>query len=207
MTETELSFFFLPRNNTLVNTNVKLFEKTGEPINQLKSVKISLCVEVNIWTQEMRDDQCSVSLPVFFLIPQDESVSALPPSLLFYASICSLLCLCVCLSLILVTFTLLSSVFLSDFLLTHSRSSSFFPLLSVSPLVSHRIFLCFILSSLTSSISPSGLLCLLFVSLSRSPPAEDGDVSRHGGYRGAAVGITAATRSESWQRRTGEGKK
>lgn len=171
-----------------MNTNTKFFVKTGEPISQLKSVKISLCVEVNIWTQEKRGDQCGVSLPVFFLIPQDESVSTLTPSLLFYASICSLCSPRVCLSQILLTFTLFSSIFL----FTLSRSASSF-LLSVSLLFSHLIFLSVFSSSLTFSISPSGLLCLLFVSLSRSPPAEDGDVSRHGGYRGVAVGITAAT--------------
>lgn len=63
-------------------------KQTAEPINQLRSVKISLCVEANIWTQERGDNQCSVSLPVLFLIPQDKSVSAPTPSLLSHASIC-----------------------------------------------------------------------------------------------------------------------
>lgn len=83
-----------------------LLRKTAEPINQLRSVKITLCVEANICTQEREDNQCSVSLPVFFLIPQDKSVSAPTLSLLSHASICLLLSLCVCLSQILVTFRL-----------------------------------------------------------------------------------------------------
>lgn len=87
--------FPLLTKNCLVNTNRKLFVKTAKPINQLRSVEISLCVEANIWTQERWGDQCSMSLPVFFLIPQDESVWASTPSLLFHASIWLLLSLSV----------------------------------------------------------------------------------------------------------------
>lgn len=149
-------------------------------------------MEANIWTQERGDNQCSVSLPVFFLIPQDKSVSAPAPSLLSHASICLSLSLCVCSSRILVTFTLLPlclPFFPSSSLCTlHSVALHLFPCLSLSA----PSFLLFLLHS---PVSPSGLPCLLFVSLSRSPPAEDGDVSRRCGYRGVAVGITAATLS------------
>lgn len=72
-------------------------KQTAEPINQLRSVKTSLCVEANIWTHERGDNQRSVSFPVFFLIPQDESVSTATPSLLSHASMCLLLSVSVCL--------------------------------------------------------------------------------------------------------------
>lgn len=55
---------------------------------------------------------------------------------------------------------------------------------------------------------PSGLPCLLFVFLSRSPPAENGDVSCRRGYWEVAVGITAATSLllRNLQRRTNKEK-
>lgn len=87
--ETELDAFLCWWETTFCsgNTNTKLFVKTAEPINQLNCVKISLCVEANIWTQERGDNQCSVSLPVFFLIPQDISLclhrSSLMPQLVY----------------------------------------------------------------------------------------------------------------------------
>ena len=136
---------------------------------------MSLRAEANIRTQERGGDQCSVSLPVSFLIPQDKSVSAPTPLLLSHASICLLLPLCVRSSPIPLTFTRFSPNCLS---LSVSFLSPSSPLV-VSPPLLH--------------LSPSGLLCLLFVSPSRSPPAEDGDVSRCRGYRGDALGITAAT--------------
>lgn len=70
----------------LVNTNRKLFVKTAEPINQLRSVKISLCVEANTQAQERgainvachflssssshRMNLCQRRLHHFFLSPQ-----------------------------------------------------------------------------------------------------------------------------------------
>lgn len=51
---------------------------------------------VYVWRQTLRPrrggNQCSVSLPVFFLIPQDESVSAPTPSLLLLSSVCLVCC-------------------------------------------------------------------------------------------------------------------
>lgn len=142
-------FSLLVRGNILFGDK-KLFVKTAEPFNQLRSVKISLCVEANIWTQEKGDDQCSVSLSVFSLIPQDNSVSAPTPSLLSHAWICLSLSLCL-LSQILLTLTPLT-LCLPFFLSSSSQT----------PLFSCLFFFFF----LQSSISPSGLLCLLFVSFS-----------------------------------------
>lgn len=148
-------------------------------------------MEANVWTQERRGDQCSVSLPVFFLIPQGESMSAPTPSFLSHASICLLLSLCACLSQILVTFALLPlclPLFLPSSSLTLQLSIVFPVCLFLFLSASSLLFLL-----LHSPISPPGLLCLLFVFSSRSPPAEDGDVSCRCGYCGVAVGITAAT--------------
>lgn len=153
----------------------------AKPINQLRSVNFSLCVEANTWTHETRDDQCSASLTVFvFLFPQDESVSALTPSLLFSC------------------FNLFISLSLSVCLTFWSHSPSSPPpllfcclSLFLSRLASSFQSLLLLLSLLR--LSPRGLVCLLFVFLPCSPPAEGEDVSRCGGYRGAAVGITAAT--------------
>lgn len=149
----------------LVNTNRKLFVKTAEPINQLRSVKISLCVEVNICAQERWGDRCSMSLPVYFLIPQDESVWASTPSLLSHASICLLLSLCAWLCLARFWWHLHSSLsaFLSVSFHAHFVALRCFTCLSL--FVSSFLFLFLLLHS---PVSPSGLLCLLLVSFSSS---------------------------------------
>lgn len=109
-------------------------------------------------------DRCSMSLPVFLLIPQDNSVSAPTPSLLSHASICPLVST---LAQILVTFTLLLLLpaFLFVFLLSH------FVALFLPPLSQSLFYLSgssSFLFLLSSCISPSRLLCLLFVSFSSS---------------------------------------
>lgn len=84
-------------------------------------------------------DRCSMSLPVFLLIPQDNSVSAPTPSLLSHASICPLVST---LAQILVTFTLLLLLpaFLFVFLLSHFVAL-FLPPLSQSLFLSVWLFL------------------------------------------------------------------
>lgn len=158
-------FFFLlfwwKTTFCLVNINQKRFVVAGEPIKQLRSVKISLCVEANTWARERRGDRCSMSLPVFLLIPQDKSVSAPTPSLLSHASICPRICL-----------------WLKFWSHSPSSSSSSFclpPLVlcsSHSPPPSLSVFFLSVSSSflflLFSCISPSRLLCLFFVSFSSS---------------------------------------
>lgn len=131
-----------------VNANAKLFVKTAEPINQLRSVKISSCVEASVWAQEEGDNQSSMSLPVFFLIPQDLPVSAPAPSL-HPLSFSLFIALSVCL--------------LSKIPLTinppHLLSFPSWLPLSTSPSL---LFL------LQSSILPPGLSCLRLVSFSFS---------------------------------------
>lgn len=132
-------------------------------------------------------DRCSMSLPVFLLIPQDNSVSAPTPSLLSHASICPLVST---LAQILVTFTLLLLLpaFLFVLLLSH------FVALFLPPLSQSLFFICLDLPLSCSSSPPVSLPqdCCVY-SLSRSPPVEDGDMPHRCGYRQLAVGITAAT--------------
>lgn len=180
----------------LVNTKRKLFVKTAAPINQLRTVKISLCVEANIWTQERWGDQCSMSLPVFFLVPQDESVWASAPSLISHASICLLLSLSVCLSV-----SVSGHIYTppSPFFYQPSSQSS----LCSSPSIYLSVSFCFSLLVPPPPLPASLPQDCCVYSLSRSPPVEDGDVSRHCGYCGVAVGITAATSLfRNWQRWT-----
>lgn len=152
MIETEPDAFLFWWEATFCLVIKSCLLKHTEPFNQLRSVKISLCVEANSWTQEKEDDQCSVSLSVFSLIPQDNSVSAPTPSLLSHAWIClSLLSLS------------MPSVSNSAHTHTHTPHLSFYlSSSSQTPLFSCLFFFLFFL--LQSSISPSGLLCLLFVS-------------------------------------------
>lgn len=164
MIETEPDAFLFWWEATFCLVIKSCLLKHTEPFNQLRSVKISLCMEANIWTQEKEDDQCSVSLSVFSLIPQDNSVSAPTPSLLSHAWICLSLSLSLCLlSQILLTLTPLT--FLSIYRLPHK--------LNYSPVSS---------SSCSSSSSPPSLPqdCCVYSS-SRSPPTEDGDVSHRRG--------------------------
>lgn len=124
----------------------KRFVKTTQLINRLRSVKISLRTEANIWTQEKGEDQCSVSLPVFFLIPQDNSVSAesTPPpshSHLFISPSVS------------------NSAHIHSPHLLSSPQTPLVPCLSLSLSPSLSLLL-------HSSASPWGLSCLLFISFS-----------------------------------------